>query len=1009
MAPAPLNCRCGVPARVYSGANRTTMFGCGFIPQRCKVRAKGCIVPVRYTNPEAPLVTHVSLELAIHPRTLQEAVYVRPMDPEFRPLKELLADVSIFPDALFNTVLKQWVLPLEDYAVLVQRLAAIPVLLEEVPMYVFDCKKRIEKQQQLFAESRAKSTTEQDATNKNDEVRCDSPVYGLLKEFQRNGVQFVLRRNGRAMVADEMGLGKTIQAICVAHHYRDEWPVLVVCPGSLCENWKKEFMKFCHLPPALIGVIHPPSARVRGSTHSPAGDVDLSIAQVVIVRSLFGFQNIKHLPPKTNYRVIIVDECHYVKSETTQRAKDTRALCDNATRVVLLSGTPAMSRPAELYNQIMLIDPHGFLGRAAFHARYCGGYFGNYGPDVTGHSNARELNMLLRHYIIRRTKKEVLKEMPEKARRILYVHVTNTEKDLLKKRVSDLANLASRTGGFGGGNQSDLLELKVRTAVAKLPAVRDYVKDVVMGLLEVNEAILNTEEGEAGEPLDTSQRRKKKNKPRPEKLIVFAHHTKMMDGIEKMLSDTLHPKLFDFIKITGETPAPAREKLCDQFRGNPKCAVALLSMQAMGTGHNLTCANRVVFTELDWNPSTHLQCEDRIHRIGQEDDCIITYLLADGTADEAVWPMLQMKLDVTQAVLSTSMGQQIELGGGAGFQDKETVRRSDVRADPLPSTLDTWLNKGAVQLCPTTPDRSRSPSNSIDDGEVEELIPAAQNKPPSVAPSSAAASLVTPVAVPPPAPQKAQTTLLKFPVKQPTMGPTTVDLLQSPEGKSDPDIVECNSSPGVSVVKPSLMAQQFQTSLLAMPTSGANPFTSQLGRADSCHDAVPSRQAPGYGLQPKRPTTTLLRTQGSTPQRSPPPPNISSSSEATLPATSPLLDLPAQPPAAVSTTNDNNACSAATPLDSPPPESTAAAPPLTFVKNPPKTTLLRKPATTPNVPCPQEQQVSNTNGSRPPITLLRRPAPSTGTTGNHSSGSAAIAPNNHPGEKRPRSPSPELL
>ena len=433
MAPFPLNCRCGIPVRTFHSASGGRQFGCGYTPGRCKIRAKGTIVPVRFINPEAPIVTHVSLELTLHPKTKQEAFWVRPLDPQLPCLQELFADATQFPDALFSTSHKQWVLPLRDYDPVVAKIAKLPVLFEEVPLYVFQCKKAIETQQLLFAGKRASSASSSSTTpalpNSNntntptssaamdDNVGCSSPVYNLLRSFQKSGVQFVLKRNGRGMIADEMGLGKSIQAICVAHHYRDEWPVLVICPGSLCENWKKEFMKFCMVPPALIGVIHPPSSRAKGASHSAAGDVDLSIAQVVIV----GYQNIKHLPKGVKYQVVIIDECHFVKSETTQRARDTRAICDTATRVILLSGTPAMSRPSELYNQIMLIDPKGFMGKAGYQTRYCGGYFGQFGVEVSGHSNARELNMLLRHYIIRRCKMEVIKEMPAKARKVLYL------------------------------------------------------------------------------------------------------------------------------------------------------------------------------------------------------------------------------------------------------------------------------------------------------------------------------------------------------------------------------------------------------------------------------------------------------------------------------------------------------------------------------------------------------------------------------------------------------------
>ena len=535
----------------------------------------------------------------------------------------------------------------------------------------------------------------------------------------------------------------------------------------------------------------------------------------------------------------------------------------------------------------------------------------------------------------------------------------------------------------------------------------------------------------------------------------------MMEGVEKMLHDVLSHKLFEYIKITGETAGAQREVLCDQFRDRPKCAVALLSMQAMGTGHNLTCANKVVFTELDWNPSTHLQCEDRIHRIGQEDNCLITYLLADGTADEAVWPMLQKKLEVTHAVLSTSEGQQVELDGGAGKQDKEVVTRSDVskhaQSGVSNSTLDNWLG---VQ----PPPRPRSPSPAVSVDECEELIPASQTI--KVLPKD-------PTPPPPPQPpqtpdasslgaKKGQTTLLRFtnnkpvvtpltatrtiveidspneqqqspfptsttsstpfatvnvvaPTNTTTTAPTstaptpttatpTVPPPTAPQYRPPPPVINNNPTPSYptrgsrSPPRSPRSPRHVPPSLLAIPPCG-NPFT-PLAHSPSDRPPAPTV------VMGKRPVVTLLRSSTNGPSQ---PTNNTSSSPMEIPSKSSSLSNATgtylQEETAVVTAVTPHPYGGSTPTTT---TQTSAVVPKPVVK----TTLLRRPASNPPTPAPAQ----SVNGSAS-VTLLHRPnASSTASTPPppQSNGAAVHAEATHVlGAKRARSPSrdnsPELL
>jgi hypothetical protein len=521
-----------------------------------------------------------------------------------------------------------------------------------------------------------------------------SGLFSQLKPYQRRGVEFIVEHGGRGMIADEMGLGKTVQAIAVAHLYRDEWPLLILCPVSLMENWAREIMRW-------LGISRARMVCLNGSKQR----ADLSVHSVVIV----AYSSVKCVEGDPQYRVVIMDESHLIKSPDARRSIAAVEIGSKATRVVLLSGTPSMSRPAELYTQLSTIHPKEIPTKSQFDARYSGAYFDEYGYHNTSHSHLAELFVLLKHFAIRRKKKDVLEDLPAKTRSILYVNITAKEKKLMEASMKELRSSVAKAAASNGSGEATLgsagrgpnaFEMKLSTAKAKIPAVKDYVVDLLEG------TILPTEE----------------------KVILFAHHKEMLAALEEAVRSVRPKSPVDYIVIHGSTTIGAREALADHFRTEPKCHVAILSMLACGTGHNFTCASMVVFTELDWNPSTHLQCEDRVHRIGQSNECTIRYLLAEDTSDSVVWPLLQEKMTVTSAMLdNVGRDEKKEFGSAASEQQ----RRTDVPVEAKQATLDRFFTqrpKVSASPSPPTP-----PSGLEDDVVVEQRTPNASASSPPLA------------------------------------------------------------------------------------------------------------------------------------------------------------------------------------------------------------------------------------------------------------------------------------
>lgn len=586
------------------------------------------------------------------------------------------------------------------------------VTVYDLPAFFCKCFESLEMQYARRMKCHLEEDSEESIAEKNDkqaieernEIRSirkamsddSSRLFSQLKPYQRRGVEFIVEHGGRGMIADEMGLGKTVQAIAVAHLYRDEWPLLILCPVSLMENWAREIMRWLGIPRGRMVCLNGGKQRA-----------DLSVHSVVIV----AYSSVKCVESDPQYRVVIMDESHLIKSPDARRSIAAVELGSKATRVVLLSGTPSMSRPAELYTQLSTIHPKEIPTKSQFDARYSGAYFDDYGYHNTNHSHLAELFVLLKHFAIRRKKKDVLEELPAKTRSILYVNITAKEKKLMEASMKDLRSSVAKAASNGGeaslgsaARGPNAFELKLSTAKAKIPAVKDYVVDLLEG------TILPTEE----------------------KVILFAHHKEMMAALEEAVRSVRPKAPVDYILIRGETPVGDREALADHFRTEPKCHVAILSMQACGTGHNFTCASMVVFTELDWNPSTHLQCEDRVHRIGQSNECTIRYLLAEDTSDAVVWPLLQEKMTVTSAMLdNVGRDEKKEFGSAASEQQ----RRNDVPVEVKQVTLDRFFTQKPKLSADSTPSQtpttvaSTPPAKTVD-GDIPAEAP--QPAPPQV-------------------------------------------------------------------------------------------------------------------------------------------------------------------------------------------------------------------------------------------------------------------------------------
>uniref|UniRef100_A0A674NLM9 Zinc finger RANBP2-type containing 3 n=1 Tax=Takifugu rubripes TaxID=31033 RepID=A0A674NLM9_TAKRU len=432
----------------------------------------------------------------------------------------------------------------------------------------------------------------------------------------------------------QMGLGKTVQAIAVASAFRKEWPLLVVVPSSLKYPWIEELERWIpELQPGDINLVENKSHTMGiGSSKVTVLGYGLLTTDA---RALIEALNRQH------FAVVVVDESHYLKSRNAARTKILVPLIHSAKRAVLLTGTPALGRPEELFMQIDALYPKKFGTWSDYAKKYCNAHYKFFGPrrqwDCRGASNLDELHQRLSQIMIRRLKAEVLTQLPPKVRQRIPFDLP---KEAAKEASATFAEWEILMKGQRSGVETTenpftqvmglVTQMYKQTAVAKAGAVKDYIKM----MLEAEKI----------------------------KFLVFAHHLTMLQACTEAVIEAKA----GYIRIDGSVPSSERIQLVHKFQNDPETRVAVLSIQAAGQGLTFTAASHVVFAELYWNPGHIKQAEDRAHRIGQTSSINVHYLIAKGTFDTVMWSMLNRKT-VTGSTLN---GRKEYLKADEGDKDK---------------------------------------------------------------------------------------------------------------------------------------------------------------------------------------------------------------------------------------------------------------------------------------------------------------------------------------------------
>ena len=414
---------------------------------------------------------------------------------------------------------------------------------------------------------------------------------GELMAFQQEGLAFLLQHD-RCLLADEMGLGKTVQALSWLAS-TGLFPALVIPPAHLTRNWQEETARFLRIDGA------PPRVHViRGLKPYDLPEADVYVMHYLLLRGW------KETLPTLPFRAVIFDEIQELRHTGTEKYSAASLLSESCEHVIGLSGTPIYNKGGEIWNVINILDYH-FLGDwESFSREWCYGY-GNavvVKPDLLGAYLKREGLML------RRTKQEVLKELPPKRRLVQELDWNDkVYARLMEPILPEL--LRWRSDGTLTASARAMLEEQISqrarqaTGVAKAPYVCQFVRALLEG---------------------------------GEKVLLFAHHHEVMDIYKK----ELHAFAPGF--ITGRETSAMKDRAVERFMTG-KTDLVCISLRA-ASGLNLQRATCVVFGELDWSPAVHSQAEDRAHRIGQEDSLLCYYLVSPQGSDAAMQEALGLKV-----------------------------------------------------------------------------------------------------------------------------------------------------------------------------------------------------------------------------------------------------------------------------------------------------------------------------------------------------------------------------
>jgi hypothetical protein len=448
----------------------------------------------------------------------------------------------------------------------------------------------------------------------------------ILRPYQKAGFQwlnFLQEVGWGGILADDMGLGKTIQALTTLSNYKSKnggLQAIVVCPTTLIYNWRNETEKFT---PEVTWTIHHGSARTNKIEE---------LQKVNIIITSYGtLRSDIQLFLKIHFDYVVLDESQAIKNPAS---KVTRAACLlNAKNKMCMSGTPLQNNTFDIFAQMNFLNP-GLLGNMEFFRNEFATLIDKFGDR----ESKEHLRKLLYPFILRRTKEQVAKDLPEKTEQILFCEMLPEQRRIYDAYRNSFRDKILGTIEAQGIQRSQLTILQ---GLMKLRQICD------------SPAILNEEEKFPNTSIKLEElTREITENIGNHKALIFSQFLGMLALIkEKLIADGIPFEYFD-----GSTSAKDREIAINNFQENESCRVFLISLKAGGVGLNLTAADYVYIVDPWWNPAVEQQAIDRTHRIGQTKNIFAYRMICVDTIEDKILQLQERKKALAKDLISDEDG-----------------------------------------------------------------------------------------------------------------------------------------------------------------------------------------------------------------------------------------------------------------------------------------------------------------------------------------------------------------
>jgi SWI/SNF-related matrix-associated actin-dependent regulator 1 of chromatin subfamily A len=434
-----------------------------------------------------------------------------------------------------------------------------------------------------------------------------------LMPYQVEGVQFAERANAKVLIADEQGLGKTVQALALLKlHGEDLLPAVVVCKTTLKTQWFHEIIRWTGgrndgKANYLTQVIN--SSKERPIPH--AFGIYITTYDILKVEGMFSELNVK---------TVIIDECQTIKNHLADRSKAVQSVARDAEHIIALSGTPIKNNAGEYFTILNLLQPTRFPEYHRFLREWCDSYQTAYGYKVGGILNTQDFREATSDFIIRRTRAEVLPDLPPLERRFYHVELNKKFNSAYRDGMKELEELMySDDEDAMTSIIAIMTKLRRITGLSKTFECVDFVTDFM---------------------LSTDR-----------KIVIFVHHHDVVTLLEAELNKWMKDGGYKpVLNLNATLSGDGRAEIVRKFK-DEDYRVMIASTLAAGEGLNLQFCSDAIMLERQWNPANEEQAEGRFARIGQTSNITITYMIASETIDEYFTELVEQKRAIVKSTL----------------------------------------------------------------------------------------------------------------------------------------------------------------------------------------------------------------------------------------------------------------------------------------------------------------------------------------------------------------------